>query len=88
MMETRKILQYKEELDKYTDVALITELYRRIVEDMTKEVADVEVSNFQNKKGYPITCSVCGKQATVPFKPAEDQRTPLKCRECWEASRK
>ena len=35
---------------------------------------------------YNITCSACGKQAQVPFKPSGDR--PVYCRDCYMKQRK
>jgi CxxC-x17-CxxC domain-containing protein len=34
------------------------------------------------RQSYPITCSSCGKQDTVPFEPKGDR--PLLCRDCFK----
>jgi CxxC-x17-CxxC domain-containing protein len=34
-----------------------------------------------------ITCSVCKKEDTVPFKPREGTENTLKCRECFKGSK-
>ena len=34
---------------------------------------------------YTVTCSACGKEAEVPFRPREDR--PVYCRECFEAQK-
>lgn len=33
------------------------------------------------RKSFPITCSNCGKQDTVPFEPRGDR--PVLCRDCF-----
>jgi CxxC-x17-CxxC domain-containing protein len=40
---------------------------------------------YGERKMYPITCSECGKEAEVPFKP--DGERPVYCRECYQAKR-
>jgi hypothetical protein len=42
MISERRQQQIKEELDKYTDMALITELYNRIVERTTRDIVEDE----------------------------------------------
>ena len=37
------------------------------------------------KASYPITCSKCGKQDTVPFEPKGDR--PILCRDCFKDSK-
>ncbi len=37
------------------------------------------------RQDYPITCSNCGKQDTVPFAPRGDK--PVLCRDCFKAQR-
>lgn len=36
-------------------------------------------SNF--RQSFDVTCSECGKETTVPFKPAEGR--PVYCKECY-----
>jgi CxxC-x17-CxxC domain-containing protein len=40
--------------------------------------------SFGNKS-FPITCSNCGKQDTVPFEPKGDK--PVLCRDCFKAQK-
>ena len=52
-------------------------------------------ANFNNGQGgggdrgqrqsFPITCSNCGKQDTVPFEPKGDR--PVLCRDCFRKQR-
>ncbi|KKS32427.1 MAG: hypothetical protein UU93_C0007G0032 [Candidatus Amesbacteria bacterium GW2011_GWA2_42_12] len=42
--------------------------------------------NGGNRQDYPITCSNCGKQDTVPFEPKGDK--PVLCRDCFKKNRK
>jgi len=35
---------------------------------------------------YKITCSDCGKEAEVPFKPTEGR--PVYCKECYQKHRR
>ncbi|MGD0329981.1 MAG: CxxC-x17-CxxC domain-containing protein [Nitrososphaeria archaeon] len=35
---------------------------------------------------HKITCSDCGKEATVPFKPTEGK--PVYCNECYQKHRR
>ncbi|MGQ9782125.1 MAG: CxxC-x17-CxxC domain-containing protein [Nitrososphaeria archaeon] len=35
---------------------------------------------------YKITCSDCGKEAEVPFKPTEGK--PVYCKECYQKHRR
>ena len=37
------------------------------------------------RKTFPITCSNCGKQDTVPFEPKGDR--PVLCRDCFRKQR-
>ena len=36
-------------------------------------------------QSFPMTCSKCGKQDTVPFEPKGDK--PLLCRDCFRANK-
>ena len=44
------------------------------------------------RKMYKITCSECGKEAEVPFKPELDEegkpKRPVYCRDCWQKRRR
>jgi len=49
-------------------------------------------ANFNNgqdrggqRQSFPITCSNCGKQDTVPFEPKGDR--PVLCRDCFRKQR-
>jgi CxxC-x17-CxxC domain-containing protein len=42
-------------------------------------------SNGGQRQSYPITCSQCGKQDTVPFQPRGDR--PVLCRDCFQKNR-
>ncbi|WP_342766513.1 CxxC-x17-CxxC domain-containing protein [Candidatus Hecatella orcuttiae] len=35
---------------------------------------------------YPVTCSDCGVETEVPFKPTEGR--PVYCRECYQKHRR
>ena len=37
------------------------------------------------RQSFPITCSKCGKQDTVPFQPRGDR--PVLCRDCFKQDR-
>jgi CxxC-x17-CxxC domain-containing protein len=37
------------------------------------------------RQSYPITCSNCGKQDTVPFQPRGDK--PVLCRDCFQKNK-
>ncbi len=37
------------------------------------------------REEHKATCSECGQECTVPFKPAEGR--PVFCGECWKAKR-
>lgn len=37
------------------------------------------------RQSFPITCSSCGKQDTVPFQPRGDR--PVLCRDCFQKQR-
>ena len=41
--------------------------------------------NFAQREMYDATCSECGKECQVPFKPAEDR--PVYCRDCYQSKR-
>ncbi|MCW2277868.1 zinc-ribbon domain containing protein [Heliophilum fasciatum] len=36
----------------------------------------------QEREMYPVTCSACGKETTVPFQPRGDK--PVYCRDCFQ----
>jgi CxxC-x17-CxxC domain-containing protein len=38
-----------------------------------------------SRQDFPITCSNCGKQDTVPFEPRGDK--PVLCRDCFKAQK-
>ena len=42
--------------------------------------------NFGERKMYKATCSECGKECEVPFKPTEGK--PVYCRECYQKRRR
>jgi CxxC-x17-CxxC domain-containing protein len=37
------------------------------------------------RASYPVVCSSCGKETTVPFQPRGNR--PVYCRECYQAQR-
>ena len=41
--------------------------------------------NDRPREMHKATCSDCGKECEVPFKPSGDK--PVRCRECFQASR-
>jgi CxxC-x17-CxxC domain-containing protein len=41
--------------------------------------------NRDNREMHEVTCSDCGKKATVPFKP--DGTRPVYCRDCFQKHR-
>jgi CxxC-x17-CxxC domain-containing protein len=41
--------------------------------------------SFGDKEMHKITCSDCGKEAEVPFKPSGDR--PVYCRDCYQKHR-
>lgn len=41
--------------------------------------------NMGPRQSFPITCSNCGKQDTVPFQPKGDR--PVLCRDCFQKQR-
>ncbi|MCS7134876.1 MAG: DNA-directed RNA polymerase [Candidatus Aenigmarchaeota archaeon] len=43
-------------------------------------------SRFGAKKMHRATCSDCGKETQVPFKPKEGR--PVYCRECYQKHKK
>jgi CxxC-x17-CxxC domain-containing protein len=57
----------------------------------TKRAQSLGIANGQgNNNGYQkvetrTTCSQCGKETTVPFKPTQGR--PVYCRECFQARR-
>ena len=54
----------------------------RCPDDRAKNKANKSAMRGQ---GFPITCSNCGKQDTVPFEPRGDK--PVLCRDCFRNSR-
>ena len=59
------------ELKDYTEEQLSSELNTR------------KVGNESSKNGsYPMKCSECGKDSTVPFKPKNNW--PLYCYDCYK----
>ena len=53
----------------------------RCPEDRAKKKAEMNGT----RASYPITCSNCGKQDTVPFEPKGDR--PVLCRDCFKKQR-
>ena len=53
-----------------------------------KEVKKILSSNFRSRprEMHKITCSDCGKEAEVPFKPVDGR--PVYCRDCFSKHRK
>ena len=53
-----------------------------------KEVKKILSSNFRSRprEMHKITCSDCGKEAEVPFKPTDGR--PVYCRDCFQKHRK
>jgi CxxC-x17-CxxC domain-containing protein len=41
--------------------------------------------NRGQREMYTVTCSACGKETQVPFRPSGDK--PVYCRECYQARR-
>jgi len=42
-------------------------------------------NNFGNREMHKTTCSECGQECEVPFKPIEGK--PVYCRECYRKKR-
>jgi CxxC-x17-CxxC domain-containing protein len=57
-----------------------------VEETETAESEDTGRSEMPEREMYKIKCSDCGKDAEVPFKPAEGR--PVYCRECFMKHRK
>ena len=53
----------------------------RCPEDRAKKKSDT----MGQRRDYPITCSNCGRQDTVPFEPRGDK--PVLCRDCFKNNR-
>jgi len=49
-----------------------------------KQLEGVE-SRVSDKEMFKATCSECGQECEVPFKP--DPSRPVYCRECWAKKR-
>lgn len=47
--------------------------------------AKKKAEKSSNRQDFPITCSKCGNQDTVPFEPTGDK--PVLCRKCFKESR-
>ena len=41
--------------------------------------------NFGPREMHKATCSNCGNECEVPFKPADGR--PVYCRDCWQSMR-
>jgi CxxC-x17-CxxC domain-containing protein len=50
-----------------------------------KRVAVLSRNDAQNRVETRMTCSACGKETTVPFKPTQNR--PVFCRECFQQRR-
>lgn len=57
-----------------------------------KAARDANGGGNGERVSYPVTCSQCGKETTVPFKPRIDEATgkplrPVLCRDCFRPNR-
>ena len=43
---------------------------------------EIESEERSQQQSYPIVCSDCGNDATVPFKPFKGSK--VKCRDCYK----
>lgn len=72
------------------DIQTIEDIERKIIEASRKRYArprwiiEEEINKWSgtafSKPGYMITCSLCGKETTVPFQPEEGR--PVYCQSC------
>jgi len=46
----------------------------------------METSNKFGREMHKVTCSECGKETEVPFKP--DGERPVYCRDCYQKHKK
>lgn len=51
-----------------------------------KKIIEEHLPEREEKKRYPIVCSTCGKDATVPFKPNEGWK--VDCLDCYNKRKK
>jgi len=56
-------------------------LWRRNMREFNRPRRD-----FSEREMHKTTCSECGKECEVPFKPAEGK--PVYCRDCYSKRRK
>jgi CxxC-x17-CxxC domain-containing protein len=56
------------------------------ITDLATALRGEENKVQKHQERYEITCSRCGKQADVPFKPTQGK--PAYCKECWDHVRK
>jgi len=50
--------------------------------DIYRGINQMAYEDRGDRKMYTITCSECGKEAEVPFKPDGDR--PVYCRDCYQ----
>lgn len=86
MINKKVIMDIRNLLEPYNDVAVLAALTERMTEDAMKDGGDpvkppegVSVSNM--KATYDIICDGCGNEAKVNFKPHEGR--DVYCRECY-----
>ena len=46
----------------------------------------MEYQGYENREKHNVTCSECGVETTVPFKPTEGR--PIFCRDCYKKRKK
>lgn len=71
------------ELEMYTSEQLLNELIRRN-NNPQKTITTPQTPPKPEPTMTKTTCSVCGKETTVPFKPYPGQQ--IKCKDCYFAS--
>jgi len=50
------------------------------------QAEEQQESQASDREMHKATCSECGKECEVPFKPAEDR--PVYCRDCYRNKRR
>lgn len=71
------------EMDKVDEVVIAGVKYiRKVEETKIEEVTTPEPQPVEEiQTGFPVVCSKCKKDTTVPFKPTE--KWPVYCRDCY-----
>ena len=68
-------------------ITKIVQSWIRLLDGQNLEWIGVIIMSFKDEREmHKATCSDCGKECEVPFKPEEDR--PVYCRDCFQKHRK